>query len=77
VLAIKDNTRKYLVNSLESAYPLFSAHSTIIVDILKTSREALLASNAMKSSAIKSETVNWTNKLPGTKYSTSESLGLG
>jgi len=41
------------------------------VDILKTSRQALLASNAMKMSVIKCKTSR-TNKLPSTNYSTSK-----
>jgi len=47
------------------------------VDILKTSRQALLASNAIKSSVKRCTTANRTNILPGPKYSTSESLALG
>jgi len=31
----------------------------------------------MKSSVMKCKTANWTNKLPGTKYSTSEALAPG
>jgi len=51
--------------------------SLILLDILKTSRQALSALNVMKSSVAKCKTANRTNKLPGTKYSTSESLTVG
>jgi len=47
-----------------------------MVVILKTSRQTLLPSNAMKRSDRKCKTENRTNKLPGTKCSTCESLAL-
>jgi len=49
------------------------------VDIVKTPRQATLASIAMKISGIKckTKTANGANKLPGTEYSTSKSLALG
>jgi len=44
----------YLENKLKLACALILAQNTIIVDTLITSRKALLASNAMRSSVIKS-----------------------
>ena len=49
----------------------------MIVDILKISRQALLALNAMKRSVIKCKTAKQRKKLPGTKCSASEPLALG
>jgi len=72
-----DNTTKYLANELKLTYALSLAHSTIIVDISQTWRQALLASNAMKNSGIKRKAANRTNKIPGANYNTSESLALG
>jgi len=49
-----DISNKHLENKLKLTYALFLAQNTIIVDSLKTSRWALLASDAMRSLVIKS-----------------------